>query len=47
MLHSLSRALYEEVQFDTEKVTSVDWADIAVAHAHGRTREDRCGDREW
>ncbi len=25
MLHSLSRALYEEVAFDTEKVTSVDW----------------------
>jgi nicotinate dehydrogenase subunit B len=25
-LHALSRALYEEVQFDTEKVTSVDWA---------------------
>jgi CO/xanthine dehydrogenase Mo-binding subunit len=25
MLHSLSRALYEEVQFDTEKVISVDW----------------------
>jgi len=25
MLHSVSRALYEEVQFDTEKVTSVDW----------------------
>ena len=25
MLHSMSRALYEEVQFDTEKVTSVDW----------------------
>ncbi len=25
MLHSLSRALHEEVQFDTEKVTSVDW----------------------
>ncbi|MEO8593187.1 MAG: molybdopterin cofactor-binding domain-containing protein [Candidatus Solibacter sp.] len=25
MLHSLSRALYEEVQFDGEKVTSVDW----------------------
>jgi CO/xanthine dehydrogenase Mo-binding subunit len=24
-LHSLSRALYEEVAFDTEKVTSVDW----------------------
>ena len=26
MLHSLSRALHEEVKFDTEKVTSVDWA---------------------
>ena len=25
MLHSTSRALCEEVQFDTEKVTSVDW----------------------
>jgi CO/xanthine dehydrogenase Mo-binding subunit len=25
MLHSLSRALYEEVTFDTEKVLSVDW----------------------
>ena len=25
MLHSTSRALLEEVQFDTEKVTSVDW----------------------
>ena len=25
MLHSLSRALHEEVQFDTEKVTSLDW----------------------
>ena len=25
MLHSISRALYEEVKFDTEKVTSVDW----------------------
>jgi nicotinate dehydrogenase subunit B len=25
MLHSLSRALKEEVQFDTERVTSVDW----------------------
>ncbi len=24
-LHSLSRALYEEVRFDNEKVTSVDW----------------------
>ena len=26
MLHGLSRALKEEVQFDTQKVTSVDWA---------------------
>jgi CO/xanthine dehydrogenase Mo-binding subunit len=25
MLHSLSRVLHEEVRFDTEKVTSVDW----------------------
>ena len=25
-LHSVSRALYEEVKFDTEKVTTVDWA---------------------
>jgi len=25
MLHALSRALWEEVRFDTEKVTSVDW----------------------
>ena len=25
MLHGLSRALWEEVRFDTEKVTSVDW----------------------
>jgi CO/xanthine dehydrogenase Mo-binding subunit len=26
LLHGLSRSLYEEVRFDTEKVTSVDWA---------------------
>lgn len=26
MLHALSRALWEEVRFDTEKLTSVDWA---------------------
>jgi CO/xanthine dehydrogenase Mo-binding subunit len=25
MLHSVSRAIHEEVRFDTEKVTSVDW----------------------
>ena len=26
MLHSISRALHEEVRFDTEKVLSTDWA---------------------
>jgi len=26
MLHSLSRAIHEEVQFDNEKVTSLDWS---------------------
>jgi CO/xanthine dehydrogenase Mo-binding subunit len=26
MLHGLSRALWEEIRFDSEKVTSVDWA---------------------
>jgi len=26
MLHSLSRAIHEEVQFDNEKVTSMDWS---------------------
>ena len=26
MMHGLSRALWEEVRFDTERVTSVDWA---------------------
>ena len=25
MMHGLSRALWEELRFDTEKVTSVDW----------------------
>jgi CO/xanthine dehydrogenase Mo-binding subunit len=34
MLHALSRALYEEVQFDTEKVTSVDWiSSPSLTHA--------------
>jgi nicotinate dehydrogenase subunit B len=34
MLHSLSRALHEEVQFDTEKVTSVDWTSSpSLTHA--------------
>ena len=33
-LHSLSRALYEEVTFDSEKVTSVDWASYpTLTHA--------------
>jgi nicotinate dehydrogenase subunit B len=34
MLHSLSRALHEEVRFDTEKVTSVDWSSYpTLTHA--------------
>ena len=34
MLHSLSRALHEETQFDTEKVTSVDWVSYpTLTHA--------------
>jgi CO/xanthine dehydrogenase Mo-binding subunit len=34
MLHSVSRALHEEVTFDTEKVTSVDWASYpTMTHA--------------
>jgi CO/xanthine dehydrogenase Mo-binding subunit len=34
MLHSLSRALHEEVRFDTEKVTSVDWiSSPSLTHA--------------
>jgi CO/xanthine dehydrogenase Mo-binding subunit len=34
MLHSISRALYEEVQFDTEKVTSVNWiSSPSLTHA--------------
>ena len=33
-MHALSRALYEEVTFDTEKVTSVDWASYpTLTHA--------------
>ncbi|MDH3424212.1 MAG: xanthine dehydrogenase family protein molybdopterin-binding subunit, partial [Gemmatimonadota bacterium] len=35
MLHSLSRALHEEVQFDDEKVLSVDW----VTHPSLRHRD--------
>jgi CO/xanthine dehydrogenase Mo-binding subunit len=34
MLHSVSRTLHEEVQFDTEKVTSVDWnSSPSLTHA--------------
>ncbi len=36
MMHSLSRALHEEVQFDTEKVTSVDWVSYPSLR-HGDT----------
>lgn len=41
MLHSLSRALYEEAQFDTEKVTSVDWVSSpTLTHADAPERID-------
>ena len=43
MLHSISRALYEEVQFDTEKVTSVDWVShptLTHADTPGKHRGD-------
>jgi nicotinate dehydrogenase subunit B len=41
MLHSLSRALHEEVTFDTEKVTSVDWASYpTLTHADTPERID-------
>jgi len=41
MLHSLSRALYEEVTFDTEKVTSVDWVTSpTLRHADAPERID-------
>jgi nicotinate dehydrogenase subunit B len=41
MLHSLSRALYEEVQFDTEKVTSVDWnSSPTLTHADAPEKID-------
>lgn len=39
MLHGLSRALHEEVRFDTEKITSVDWVShptLRHADAPGR-----------
>ena len=41
MLHGLSRALYEEVQFDSEKVTSVDWiSHPSLRHADAPERID-------
>jgi CO/xanthine dehydrogenase Mo-binding subunit len=41
MLHSLSRALHEEVTFDTEKVTSVDWiSHPSLTHADTPARID-------
>jgi CO/xanthine dehydrogenase Mo-binding subunit len=41
MLHSLSRAIHEEVQFDTEKVTSRDWnSHPTLTHADSPARID-------
>ena len=41
LLHGLSRALYEEVQFDTEKVTSVDWiTHPTLRHSDAPSRVD-------
>jgi nicotinate dehydrogenase subunit B len=41
ILHSLSRALHEEVRFDTQKVTSVDWASSpTLTHADTPERMD-------
>jgi nicotinate dehydrogenase subunit B len=41
MLHSLSRALHEEVEFDAEKVTSVDWnSHPSLTHADAPDRID-------
>jgi len=41
MQHSLSRALHEEVQFDTERVTSVDWSSSpTLTHADAPARID-------
>jgi len=41
MLHSISRTLYEEVKFDTEKVTSMDWnSHPTLTHADTPARID-------
>jgi CO/xanthine dehydrogenase Mo-binding subunit len=53
MLHSVSRTLHEEVRFDREKVTSVDWVthptlthadtpqQIDIVHVNGDPHPDR------
>jgi CO/xanthine dehydrogenase Mo-binding subunit len=41
MMYALSRALHEEVRFDTEKVTSVDWSSYpTLTHADAPERID-------
>jgi CO/xanthine dehydrogenase Mo-binding subunit len=41
MLHSISRALHEEVKFDTEKVTSVNWVSYpTLTHADAPDKID-------
>ncbi len=41
MLHSVSRAIYEEVRFDSEKVTSTDWnSHPSLTHADTPARID-------
>ena len=41
MLHSVSRALHEEVRFDAEKITSVDWrSHPTLTHADTPERID-------
>ena len=46
MLHSLSRALYEEVRFDTEKVLSADWASHPTLDAPRHAGDDRRHSRQ-
>src|SRR4029434_9692326 len=41
MLHALSRALLEEVKFDSEKITSVDWfSHPSLRHSDTPVRSD-------
>ena len=43
MLYGMSRALHEEVRFDTEKVTSVDWnSHPTLTHADAPARSTSC-----